>query len=328
MIYLDNTERTLYKPAMANLDPVPAETVRAMLARLLGTADPAGIFLTRGGEQAMELVLSAFVPKGCHVIATGAEREDTLTFLRKLGAEISVLRADVYGRPVYEEMEKLIRPDTAAVICAHSSAATGNVTNLTRICTMAKKHDLPVISDGRCSAGAIDVNLEELETTAYVFTGEGMLMGPRGVGGVCVRGRENRERFEKMTADQQTMPEEIRLAAFAASLQFILDKGIYGISMLPHRLAKRFFESVKAMDPISVWGDYGTNDRLPLVSITIRDLSAEEIQYHLEKQGIRIGVQGEMARFSFGYFNTRAEVKETVMQLMKLLDIDDLYLLP
>ena len=35
-----------------------------------------------------------------------------------------------------------------------------------------------------------------------------------------------------------------------------------------------------------------------------------------------------MARFSFGYFNTRSEVKEAVLQLMDLLGIDDLYLLP
>lgn len=328
MIYLNNAEKTLYKPTAESLSPVPLERVRALAARLLGVENPSDIFLTRGGDQAMKTALQAYVREGCHIVAVGPEREDTFELLKELGAEVSRVETDAYLRPKYEETEKLIRPETQAVICAHGCSATGNVTDLERVCAIAKKHEIPVISDGRCTAGAIDVNLEELGPDVYCFAGEGMLMGPVGVGGICVRNAKARERIASAAAGENTELEQKILTAFAASLQFILDKGIYGVTMLPHRLAKRFFESAKAMDSVSVWGDFGTKDRLPVVSVTADGFLPEEICAHMEKKGIIIGVERGMARFSFGYFNTRSEVKEAVLQLMDLLGIDDLYLLP
>ena len=328
MIYLNNAERTLYKPLAESLDPVPVETVLKLVSRLLGAESPDDVFLTRSGEQAVELALKAFVPAGGHVIAAGPEQEDTLALLRGQGAEISQLESDAYGRPKYDLLERLIRPDTKAVLCAHGCMATGNLTDLKRVCRAAREHDLPVISDGRGSAGAVEVNLGELEPDAYCFKGEGMLMGPKGVGGICACGRKNRAILQKALKTERAMPEAKVLTAFASSLQFILDKGIYGVTMLPHRLAKRFFESAKAMNSVRVWGDYGTSEHLPVVAITAENFTPEEIRVHMEERGVLIGVEKGMARFSFGYFNTRAEVKETVMQLMDLLGIDDLYLLP
>jgi selenocysteine lyase/cysteine desulfurase len=118
---------------------------------------------------------------------------------------------------------------------------------------------------------------------------------------------------------------------------------MYGIAMLQHRLAKRFFESAKSMDAVEIYGDFGTNTRIATVSIRVDGFTPEQVHAHmLEKYGIvckpglhnasrmheALGTAATgLTRFSFGYFNTRIDVNDAIWALMDLLGLDDLYLL-
>ena len=98
--------------------------------------------------------------------------------------------------------------------------------------------------------------------------------------------------------------------------------------MFPHRLAKRFFESVKSMKNVTVYGDFGTTTRIPTVAINVKGFTPEEVKVFMRKNNIAIR-SGDCGcpRLSFGYFNTRMEVNDAIWTLMKLQDLDDLYLL-
>lgn len=137
-------------------------------------------------------------------------------------------------------------------------------------------------------------------------------------------------------------PSAEKLGKLCASIDFINEKGIYGVSIFPHRLAKRFFEAVKSMQDVKVYGDFGTNTRIPTVAISVKGFTSEEVKLFMRKRGIAVksgdfnaprlisafGKEEDgLVRFSFGYFNTRQEVNEAVWGLMMLLDLDDLYLL-
>ena len=283
--------------------------------------------LTEGGR-GTELSLRAFIAKGDHVIVTASCGERIPEVLENLGAEISVLPDDPYLAPGYEKLDELFRPDTRAVVCSHGIRATGNVTDLERICAAAKQHNALVIADGSCTCGAVDVSLEILSPDVYCFSGENMLMGPEGIGGICLRQGFDGRPLQKLLEEEPAAFSDNILRSFAASLQFILDTGIYGIAMLPHRLAKRFFESAKAMDGVTVCGDYREGVRLPVVAVRAEGFTAEEISQYMKERGILIGTENDMARFSFGYFNTRPQVKETVQALMDMMGIDEPYLLP
>lgn len=334
MIYLNNIEKTIHKPAASHLDPVTPEEIKELTAQLFTVKRPENIYLTKSGAQAMELALRAFVGKGGHVITTKMEQEDTYQLLEELGAEVTCLDSDPYLRPNYDQLEGMIRPDTTAIVIAHGDSASGNVSDLERVCVIGRRYNIPVIADGRFTAGAVEVNLEAIGVDVYCFTGDKMLMGPDGIGGICIR--ENVDKttlqsflgMENGMANPEFLPEAKIVAAYAAAIRFILEKGIYGVAMLPHRLAKRFYESSKAMDGIKVHGDYGPGDRLPLVAITAEGFTAEEIQNYFKEQDIIIGVEKGLARFSFGYFNDRPQVKKTVQALMDMMGIDDPYLLP
>lgn len=327
MIYLNNIEKTIHKPMVSSLDTVTRRQIAELICRLLTVRNPDCVYLTEGGR-GTELSLRAFIAKGDHVIVTASCGERIPEVLENLGAEISVLPDDPYLAPGYEKLDELFRPDTRAVVCAHGIRATGNVTDLERICAAAKQHNALVIADGSCTCGAVDVSLEILSPDVYCFSGENMLMGPEGIGGICLRQGFDGRPLQKLLEEEPAAFSDNILRSFAASLQFILDTGIYGIAMLPHRLAKRFFESAKAMDGVTVCGDYREGVRLPVVAVRAEGFTAEEISQYMKERGILIGTENDMARFSFGYFNTRPQVKETVQALMDMMGIDEPYLLP
>lgn len=330
MIYLNNAEKTLEKPAANDLAPVSADYVKEQIAEIFHVKNKENIYLGRSGTEMMEKALRIFLNQkemACHVIVTDAEQEDTYRILEEIGAEISVLKNTSCGSPDCGALADLIRPETKAVVCAHGGSAEGNLADLEQICAIARRYRVPVISDGRFTAGAVEVNLENAGPDAYCFTGERMLMGPEGIGVLCVKDCGDRQ-FERKLLEQENLPQPERLTLFSASLEFIQNRGIYSIAMLAHRLAKRFFESASAMDGVTVHGDFSTGERLPIVSITASGFTAEEIRDYMKSRGIIISAQQGKARFSFGYFNTRRQVKETVQCLMDMMGIDDPYLLP
>lgn len=330
MIYLDNAEKTLGKPMTRDLSPVSLDYVRGQIAEIFHVKNKENIYFGSSGTEMMEKAIRIFLEpetEQCHVIVTDAEQEDTYRLLKELGAETSVLKNTSCGSPDYKALAGLIRPETKAIVCAHGGSAVGNTADLEQICAIARRYQLPVISDGRFTVGAVEVNLESLGVDAYCFSGEKMLMGPVGIGVLCVKERPD-DLLSRRLLRQENLPQAERMTLFSAALEFIESKSVYSIAMLTHRLAKRFFESASAMEGVTVHGDFSTKERLPIVSITAEGFSAEEIKDYMKAQGIIIGTEKNMARFSFGYFNTRAQVKEAVQCLMHMMGIEDPYLLP
>jgi selenocysteine lyase/cysteine desulfurase len=94
---------------------------------------------------------------------------------------------------------------------------------------------------------------------------------------------------------------------------------------------------------VEVYGDFGTNTRIPTVSISVKGFTPRQVRDHMTKKfGIVVKegfhdasrmhealgtAETGLTRFSFGYFNTRTDVNDTVWALMDLLGLDDLYLL-
>lgn len=350
MIYLNNAATTLQKPekVKAGRTASPAE-VKTLAARLFTVKKPENIYLTDGGRQAVELALRILIGPEDHVIATPMETDATCAVLDRLaerGTEISFAGINAYGALDIDGLEAMIRPETKAIVCAHGCGITGNVTDMERVCAMARRHHLLVISDGSQTAGAVDVNLEELGVDVYCFSGHRKLMGPYGIGGICLRDGL-REKLDpsalQMLEDAGRSLDEEKLGGLCAALEFVLEKGIYGVAIYPHRLAKRFFEASKSMDDVTVYGDFGNSRRIPTVSIAVKGFTPQQLKQRLSKEyGIVVAsglcggtkmhqamgtAEEGLVRFSFGYFNTRAEVHQTVLALMELTGKIDYYLL-
>lgn len=357
MTFLNNAAKSQQKPeGVRTAPPASEERARELTAKLFHMKNPENVIFTHSGTQAVELALRSFLKKGDHILLSVMDLDQTWELAEELaavhGIEVTPLGVNVYGIIDYNQIEGLIRPNTRAIVCAHGCSVTGNIVDMERLTAIARRHKLLVISDGCQTAGGTEVRLEDLGIDVYCFTGYKRMMGPRGIGGICLKEGlmgQFREGLKPVLEEKPQLAaalepiDPVKLGGYCAAIEFIFEKGMYGISMLPHRLAKRFFEATKSMDAVEIYGDFGTNTRLATVSIRVNGFTPEQVHAHmLEKYGIvcKAGLheagrmhealgtaESGLTRFSFGYFNDRMEVNDTIWALMDLLGLDDLYLL-
>ena len=349
MIYLNNAQTTILKPeTVKTAGPASLQEAKKKTADFFSTGNNQNFFFTDSGREAVEIALRSILHEGDHVVSTDLEHEDVVSVLddlRAFGVETDYVKTDHRGVLDYQALEQAIRPETRALVVTMASNLIGNVTDMEKVTVIARRHGVLVISDGRQAAGAMDIRLKDLGIDVFCFTAHKKMMGPTGLGGICLK--ENLDvDLQCQTGLDSPLPldnvSEETLGKFCAAVDFIKEKGIYGISVFPHRLAKRFFESVQSMDKVTVYGDFGTGIRIPTVTIKVEGFTGEEVKLHMRKNGIAVkdGNCGDLrlcedlnadpkdlVRFSFGYFNTRREVNDTIWVLMDLLGLDGLYLL-
>ena len=341
MSYLNNAATSAQKPeVIKNAGTATVEDIQVRISKLIKCKSADTITLTQSGTEAVRAAVLSFIKPEDHVITTDAEYKATLDALKEVGCEVTYVPVNVYGTLKYDEIESHVKENTKAIVCTHGSNVTGNIIDLDRVCTIARRHKLMVIADGAQTIGAMEIDMDTLQLDVFCFTGHKKLMGPYGTGGVCLR--------QGLTLDPEVVskvvntPSPEKLGQLCASLDFIFEKGIYGIAMFPHRLAKRFFEATKSMTDVTIYGDFGTATRVPTVAISVKGYTAEEVKNVMRKNHIAIKAgtfdcprlakslgfeENGAARFSFGYFNNRMEVNDAIWVLMQMQGLTDLHYL-
>lgn len=211
MIYLDNAATTRPKPpgvaeavAAAMNDygnsgrgthPEALEAARSIygvrqaLAALFGCSRADRVAFTPNSTMALNIAISGLLGAGDHVISTDLEHNSVLRPLYRLraqGGAVDFVPADRQGRIDYEDFERLLRPNTKAVVCTHGSNLTGDLMDIQRVGNFCQKHRLLFILDASQTAGVFPIDMERQHISVVSFTGHKSLMGPQGTGGLCV----------------------------------------------------------------------------------------------------------------------------------------------
>nr|WP_325231691.1 aminotransferase class V-fold PLP-dependent enzyme [uncultured Oscillibacter sp.] len=364
MIYLDNAATTRTKPpavAQAVLEALSsygncgrgghqgalsaARTIyetREKIAALLGCPRTDHVCFTQNSTQALNIAVSGLLGPGDHVISTDLEHNSVLRPLYRLrdtGAAVDFIPADSRGRLDYGGFERLLRPETKAIVCTHASNLTGDVVDIAWVGRFAREHGLLFILDASQTAGVLPIDMAALGIDVVCFTGHKSLMGPQGTGGLCLReGLEIRPFAVGGTGVQsysEAQPGEYPtrleagtlnghgLAGLSAALDFLAETGIEHIHTHEDALVRRFYEAVRDLPGVTVYGDFSAPVRVPVVTLNIGDFDSAEISDELAERfdiATRPGAhcaprlhralgteeQGAV-RFSWSYFNTEAE---------------------
>ena len=328
---------------------------REKLARLFGIKDPMRIAFTCNATESLNIAINGLFEKGDHVITTMCEHNSVLRPLYRLeenGVELSILPADSKGVPMYGELEQLIQKNTRAIVITHASNLSGNVTDLGRVSAIAQKYKLLLVVDASQSAGCIPIDVEKMGIDVLCFTGHKGLMGPQGTGGIYVReGLEirplkvggsgvhsyDREHPKEMpTALEAGTLNGTGIAGLFSSLDFILDTGVETIHKKEMKLAKRFFDGIKDLPEVTVYGDWQNSERTAIVSVNLGTEESGQVSDWLwEDYGIAVRAGAHCAplmhkalgtekqgavRFSFSYFNTEEEVDTAIQALKEILE--------
>lgn len=375
MIYLDNAATTLHKPQQV-IDAVvhamqsmgncargtheealdAARTVydaRVRLASLFGCPRVDHVAFTANSTEALNIAINGLIDPGDHVISTDLEHNSVLRPLYRLeaehGAELSFVPADKLGNVDYADFERLMRPNTRAVVCTNASNLTGTVLDIERIAKTAHSHGALVIVDASQTAGCWPIDMKKMGIDVLCFTGHKGLMGPQGTGGICVKEGIEIRPFKVggsgVQSYSRTHPAEYPtrleagtlnghgIAGLGAAAKFISETGVENIHAKERSLMLRFYEGVKNIEGVTVYGDF-TKDKTAIVALNIWDYESGEVSYELS-QGYGIATRPGAhcaprmhkalgttevgaVRFSFSFYNTEEEIDEAVRAVAEL----------
>jgi cysteine desulfurase len=168
------------------------QTARAQVASLIGCS-PREVIFTSGGSEANNLALKGFYfknkSKGNHIISSKIEHPAVLNpckFLERLGAKVTYVGVDQYGRVSLEEIEKAITDETILISIMHSNNETGTLQPIQEIGQLAEKHGIAFHTDASQSIGKVLVNVDELKVDLLTIAGH-KVYAPKGIGALYIR---------------------------------------------------------------------------------------------------------------------------------------------
>ncbi len=348
---LGNAGRGAYDASLHSMRM--AYETRELLNELFNGDGPEQIAFMSNATEALNTAISGMLQPGDHVITTVMEHNSVLRPLylkEQTGVALTILPVDGDGLISSEAFEDAIRPDTEAIVCTHASNVTGNALNLYRIGEACKRHGLHFIVDASQSAGILPIDMQAMNIDALCFTGHKGLFGPQGTGGICLRkgvnirplkaGGSGIHSFDK--EQPASMPELLEagtinahgVAGLNAALKYLKNAGLEKLYTKEALLTKTFYEGVRRIEGVTVYGNFEEERRAPVVSLNIRDEDAGKVSEILwEDYGIatRAGAhcaplmheslgttEQRVVRFSFSSFNTMEEIKQGIEAIREL----------
>ena len=346
-----NSGRGVHEPALAASRGV-YET-RCALAQLFHGENPANIAFTANATAALNTAIKGILNPGDHVITTAMEHNSVLRPLYELedrGAELTILPADDRGRIDYNAFSAAIRDNTRAIVCTHGSNLTGNLLDIGKIGAIAKAHGLLFVVDASQTAGVFPIDVQKMDIDILCFTGHKGLLGPQGTGGLYVRegvdvrplltGGSGVQSHSKTHPAQ--MPTALEsgtlnahgLAGLNAGVRWLLETGIDTLRQKELDLMWAFYEGVREIPEITVYGDFSARERCPIVSLNVRDYDSSQVSDALFSQygiatrpgahcaplmhdALGTGSRGGV-RFSFSHYNTMEEIKIAIAALREI----------
>jgi cysteine desulfurase len=327
------------------------DVARQQLAALLG-CEPSEIVFTSGGTESNNAVIASalqFEARGRHVVASAVEHSAVLRpcqDLAKRGCVVTFLSVDQQGNVDLAELEAAIRPETTLVSMMWANNETGVLFPVEKIAEICRQKGVLFHTDAVQAVGKIPICLRDtainfLSLSAHKFH------GPKGVGALYVN---RRTRFNALVAGggqengrrggTENVASIVGLGRAAQLASEYLADGKCSVRSMRDRFEKSVLETVRGA---SVNGAGAL--RIPNTSsLSFEGIESSSALLLLDRQSIccsagsacRTGSQeashvlramnpnGDGARrslrFSFGRFNTEAEIDRAIGTVPKVIE--------
>ena len=168
------------------------EHARQQVADLL-QCRPDEVVFTSGGSESNNLAIKgtffALREKGNHIITTQIEHPAVINpcrFLEKLGAEVTFVAVDRYGRVDPADIRKAVTPRTILITVMHANNEVGTIQPIEEISKIAKERGIVLHTDAAQSVGKIVTKVDDLRVDLLSIAGH-KLYAPKGIGSLYIR---------------------------------------------------------------------------------------------------------------------------------------------
>lgn len=326
---------------------------RERLAYFFHAENPKQIVFTSNSTESLNIALKGVLEAGDHVITTMMEHNSVLRPLYELeekGVELTIIKSNLQGTIDYEDFEKEVKDNTKLIVCTHGSNLTGNLVDIKRVGEIAKKHGLLFAVDASQTAGVFPIDVQEMQIDLLCFTGHKGLLGPQGTGGLYVRegltvrplkvGGSGVQTYNKKHPVE--MPTALEagtlnghgIAGLDAAIEYLEKEGIDHIRAREQEFMWRFYNGVKDIPNVKIYGDFSGGERCAIVTLNIGDYDSSEVSDELlMTYGISTRAGGHCAplmhealgtveqgavRFSFSHYNTDEDIETAIRAIKEL----------
>lgn len=326
---------------------------RQRLAAFFYAESPKQIVFTANSTESLNLAVKGILQKGDHVITTALEHNSVLRPLYEMeekGVELTIIPSDKRGCIELSDFEREIRENTKAIVCTHASNLTGNLVDIAKIGEIAFRHQVLFCVDASQTAGVFPIDVQKMHIDILCFTGHKSLLGPQGTGGMYVRegltvrplktgGSGVQTYSRKHPAQMPTALEAGTLnghgiAGLNAAVAYLQETGIDVVRKKELALMRRFYDGVKGIPGVRIYGDFRADERCPIVALNLADYDSSEVSDELfmsygiaTRPGAHCAplmhealgtVEQGAVRFSFSHYNTEEEVDLAVAAIKEL----------
>lgn len=326
---------------------------REKLCRLFGAEDPRQIVFTPNSTESLNIAIKGILNPGDHVIATMLEHNSVLRPLyemEKKGVRLTIVKSDQNGRFNLKDIEDAIAEDTKMIVCTNGSNLTGNYVDPEPVGTLARERGIVFVVDASQTAGVFPIDVQKMKIDVLCFTGHKGMLAPQGTGGMYVRKglviRPLKSGGSGVQTYSKTHPIEMPtaleagtlnghgIAGLHAAVEYLEKTGVDNIRAREQDLMWRFYEGVKDIPDVKVYGDFSSKNRCPIVTLNIGDYDSSEVSDELlTEYGISTRAGGHCAplmhealgtveqgavRFSFSHYNTEEEVDTAIEAIREL----------
>ena len=326
---------------------------REKLCHLFHGTNARQIAFTNNSTESLNIAIKGILNPGDHVITTMLEHNSVLRPLYEMearGVKLTIVKSNEQGTLNIQDIEDAITEETKLIICTNGSNLTGNYIDLKPIGEVAHKHGVLFAVDASQTAGVFPIDVQDMQIDILCFTGHKGLLGPQGTGGIYVReglsvrplksGGSGVQTYSKIhPAEMPTALEAGTLnghgiAGLHAALEYLEKTGIDSIRNREQDLMWRFYEGVKDIPNVKIYGDFSTKNRCAVVTLNIGDYDSSEVsdalltEYNISTRSgghcaplmhEALGtVEQGAVRFSFSHYNTEEEVDTAIKAIREL----------
>ena len=326
---------------------------REALARFFGAESPKQIVFTSNSTESLNIAIKGLLEPGDHVVTTMLEHNSVLRPLyemEKKGVSLTIVKSNPKGTLSYEELEGAVQENTKAIICTNASNLTGNYVDVKRVGEIAKRKGALLVVDASQTAGIYPIDVQTMGIDVLCFTGHKGLLAPQGTGGLYVRAGLCLKPLKSGGSGVQTYlknhPEEMPtaleagtlnghgIAGLGAAIEYLDREGIDNIREKELQHMRHFYNGVKDIPGIKIYGDFDTEVRCPVVALNIGEYDSSEVSDELlmtygisTRPGAHCAplmhealgtIEQGAVRFSFSHYNTEEEVEVAINAIREL----------
>ena len=270
------------------------DDTRNELTAFFNGTNPDRLVFGYNSTDALNLALFGLLQSGDHAITTTVEHNAVLRPFEHLnrygGVEIDHVPFDANGFVDPDDIARLFRPNTKVVAINHASNVIGTVQPVGEIGRRCRERGILLVVDASQTAGKIPIDVQAMNIDVLAFTGHKSLMGPTGIGGLCVQEHVNIRHTRaggtgvrsahRLHLDEYPWrleygtPNIHGIAGLHAGLGWIRKTGLAGIHAHEMRLMARLVDGLREIPGVSLYCQDSLDHHIAVLAFNVDGFDA------------------------------------------------------